>query len=158
MKCEMCGNLEAINIVDIEGSRMSLCQGCSKMGKVINRIRTQTSQRRAQPIQIRQQIRQEKEEPIELINKDYGKLIKSAREKRGMKQEDFAKLIHEKESVVRHMESGEHKPSIALARKLEKYLNIKLVEQYEEKFKAGKAQDDTMTIGHIMIKTRKKQK
>ena len=154
MKCEMCGNSEAINIVDIEGSRMSLCQGCSKMGKVIKRIRTQTPQRRAQPVQIRR----EKEEPIELINKAYGKIIKSAREKRGLKQEDFAKLLHEKESVIHRMESGNHEPSIALARKLEKFLNIKLVEQYEEKFKAGTTQDDRMTIGHIMIKTRKKQK
>lgn len=153
MKCEMCGNSEAVNIVDIEGSRMALCQGCSRMGKSISRIRTHAPQRKPQPVQIKH----EKEEPIELINKNYARIIKTAREKRGMKQEDFAKLIHEKESVIRHMESGDHEPTIPLARKLEKYLNISLVEQYEEKFKAGKSQDDTMTIGHIMIKTRKKR-
>ena len=156
MKCEICGNKEAENNVIVEGTRMQLCIACSKMGKSVGRIRSQQQQAR-RPVE--KYVPEQKEDPVEMLVANYGSLIKAAREKLGYKQEDFAKLLHEKESNLHAIETGHREPRIDLARKMEKILSIKLVEQYEEKAKASaKGHDEPMTIGHmIQFKTRKKQ-
>ena len=50
----------------------------------------------------------------------------------GLKQEDLAKEIAEKESVIHWLETGRHEPSLELARKLEKFLGIRLIDEAEE--------------------------
>jgi putative transcription factor len=73
-----------------------------------------------------------------------------------MNQEDFAKKIAEKVSVVHKLEIGEIKPSLALARKLERLLGIKLIEFYEEESKGNaKVSTEGFTIGDI-VKIKKK--
>lgn len=161
MKCEICGNGEAKNIVEVEGTRMSLCISCTKMGKLIKKMYSPTVKNQTLKNQTfnNKQLKTPKEEPIELIVKNYAQLIKNAREKRGLKQEDFAKQIREKESTIHAIETGHREPRIELAKKLEKTLGIKLIEQYEEKtMQYAKNQDQTVTAAHlIQIKHRKKQ-
>ena len=54
------------------------------------------------------------------------------------------------------MESGEFKPSIPLARKLEKFLRIRLVDKYAEKHETrAKSPKGILTIGDL-IKVRKR--
>ena len=90
---------------------------------------------------------------IETIVPGYGRIIKKKREELGLKQEDFARKINEKVSLIHNIESEHFEPSINLARKIERFLKIKLVEQFEEQL-SGKSKKltstDEMTIGDII--------
>jgi len=154
MKCDMCGKEEAKFEVEIEGTRMNVGTDCSKFGKLIRKIRptSNVEQKREQKIIIK------KEEKLQLIVTNYSNIVKSAREKKGLKQEEVAKQIHEKESVIHNIESGRREPRLELARKLEKFFGITLIENYQkEKFKQSSSKDLGMTVGDmISVKTRKK--
>ncbi|MBS1267008.1 MAG: hypothetical protein MAG795_00978 [Candidatus Woesearchaeota archaeon] len=146
MNCEMCGSKKAINKTNIEGAVLSLCSGCSSYGEVIERIKPKPKKKEKtftqSPV---------KQETILLISKDYSKKIKNKREKLGLKQEEFAKKINEKESLIRKIESGTTEPNLDLARRIEKFLKIKIVKahkeqtEYKSKTKAG-----PVTIGDLI--------
>jgi uncharacterized protein (TIGR00270 family) len=70
-------------------------------------------------------------------------MVKNARERLGLKQEDFAKNINEHKSLIHQVESEHIKPSIVFARKLERALHIKIVE--EMKSEDEEAQKDSAT-------------
>jgi len=96
-------------------------------------------------------VHEAKEEAVETIVEGYALLIKNAREKMNLKQEEFAKKINEKVSVVQHLENASITPSIALARKLERFLGIRLVELEEYEFTPGKKESgEVMTIGDVI--------
>ena len=63
------------------------------------------------------------------IVEDYAELIKNKREEMQMTQDDLAKKIFERKNVLSNIERGELLPDINTARKLEKVLNIKLLEK-----------------------------
>ncbi|MFH1505947.1 MAG: multiprotein bridging factor aMBF1 [archaeon] len=160
MNCDICGKEENLFKTEIEGSLLNLCLSCSRSGKVVGSIRPPPTR-----TEIKKQVKEdatpayvdENREIIQIITPDYPRRVQQAREKTGMKQKDFAKMIAEKESLLHSIETGKHKPSILLARKLEKALHITLVEQHEEKHgKLVKAGSGPLTIGDILIKKRKK--
>ena len=94
-------------------------------------------------------------EIVDIIVSDYAKRIRQAREKLGLTQKDFAMKISEKESVLHKLETGAIEPSIETAKKLEKTLKIKLVEQREEEnevVQAGKKEAEGFTIGDMLKK------
>ena len=89
----------------------------------------------------------ESEEKIEILVENFAQIIKLKRESRGLSQRDFANKINEKESVIHKIETGNYEPVLPLARKLEKFLGVKLVEEYIEdsqKFKENKEQGFTL--------------
>lgn len=91
------------------------------------------------------------EENIELIVDNYASLVKEKREFMGLTQKDFAAKINEKESLVHKIEVGAFEPSLSLAKKLEKMLGIKLVEEHSEKLLAiKKRKDDGFTLGDFI--------
>lgn len=69
-------------------------------------------------------------EDLDLIE-NYGEIIRKARMKMGISQEELAKQISEKLTIIKKIEQGTFKPSIELARKLEKFLKIKIIEKVE---------------------------
>ncbi|MBD3259520.1 helix-turn-helix domain-containing protein, partial [Candidatus Woesearchaeota archaeon] len=84
--------------------------------------------------------------------------------KLGMDQKEFARYLAEKESVVSKMEKGNFVPSIQNARKLERKLNVKLIEEiteektvFNKERSKVKAEPDHFTLGHF-IKVKKKKK
>jgi putative transcription factor len=60
------------------------------------------------------------------IAQDYDERIRSARETAGLSQEDLAKQLNEKASLIRKLEHGETLPSDDVQRKLEGALDITL--------------------------------
>ena len=87
---------------------------------------------------------------------DYAEKIKKKREKLGIEQKDFAKQVRERDSLISKIETGTIEPNIKLARKLERHLKIKLVEEYQEKPKLlAKSEGEGVTIGD-MIKIKKR--
>jgi len=128
--CDMCGRNKPLVKVRIEGAEMFVCERCAKYGSIIktpqktlnNPVKT-FSQRQVFP---------RRKEVIEVIVPDYPKIIKSARESMGLTQEQFAKKLNEKTSVMSKLESGSFSPSIDLARKLERVLKITLIDSVED--------------------------
>jgi len=152
MQCEMCGKDKNLVIAIIEGTEMNVCNECAKFGKVIKKIDPEPKLKERKR-KIEELIKEEKEkkEVIQIINPDYGNIIKKKRESLGLKQEEFAKRINEKISIIHKMETGNFEPSIALARKIERFLKIKLIEQYEEEHgRLHKVETDTLTIGDLL--------
>ena len=151
MQCEICGKEENLVKSKIEGTIMNVCIACSSYGE---RIKTPTF---APPTNHRRMINKPKN--IEQIKENFAALIRNKREQLGLKQEDFAKKINEKESIIHKIETGHFTPSISLAKKIERFLEIKLVEEVaEEDTKIAVNQstsDGAFTLGDA-IKFKKK--
>ncbi len=130
----MCGKpAEDLARALIERVELEVCMDCSKFGKVIAQVRRPSAREQGRQW-IKKHAQQPKEEKIELIVEDYAELIKKKRESLGLSQKDFAVKINEKESLVHKIETGAFEPPIALAKKLEKILHVKLIEGHDEKF------------------------
>jgi putative transcription factor len=85
------------------------------------------------------------------IATDYDERIREARESRGLSQEELADQLNEKASLIRKLERGDTLPTDEVQRKLERALDISLVE--------GQSADDpdwetddagTMTLGDVV--------
>jgi len=156
LNCDLCGKPGRLFKVELEGSRIVACEDCSKYGKVIHEIKEEPSKNKMSAKAKEQGIIRSAPrtpETIQFIVKDYSSKIKNAREKKGLKQEDFAKQINEKESLLHQLESGKMEPNMELAKKLEKVLGIKLIEEItlepEEKTDKMKA-NGPMTLGDMI--------
>ena len=151
MKCDMCGSNGKLYKAIIEDAELGVCHECSKFGKVtgvVEQIPDKTIQKDAK--------REPESEVMDIIIDGYAEKIRKKRESLGLKQEEFAKKINEKESLVQKIESGHFEPSINLAKKIGRFLKIRLVEDYKESHeKQTKTKTDSFTIGDI-IKTKKK--
>lgn len=138
--CDVCGkNTELVSAI-IEGVKMHVCNGCSNLGKKLEPIR---------PCII---VKSAKEEILDTIVEDFPAKIRSAREKLQLTQEELAKKLNEKESVIHKLETGHLTPSLELSKKLEKHLNIKLTEQLAaaKDTKKSVKTEMTMTIGDLI--------
>ncbi len=153
INCDMCGKETNLYKTDVEGSVLSLCNGCSKFGKVIATVRVEPKRVKKKEIKLPQP---KEEETILSIVSDYGNRIKNKREKIGIDQEEFAKKINEKKALIHKIETGHFEPPIDLARKIEKFLHINLIEMQEIKpEKIDHKKGDSFTIGDF-IKVRKR--
>jgi putative transcription factor len=63
---------------------------------------------------------------MEEIATDYDQRIRNAREQAGLSQEDLAKDLNEKASLIRKLEHGDTLPSDSVQKKLERKLDIDL--------------------------------
>ena len=147
--CEMCGKDSKLTLADVEGVELSVCPNCVKYGTVQKRAITNRFKKNFQS--------HKKNIPDLKITATFSSLIKAEREKRKLTQEDFAKFLNEKESVLHKWENGSLKPRIGVAKQLERILEIKIVERDEKKIfeqKKEKSSRDGFTLGDF-IKTRK---
>ena len=142
--CEMCGAEARLFPTLVEGVELLVCKNCSGFGKRIKKPMIKSSSiKRTVSTKLEREI-------IQVIVNDYARLIRERREKMGLKQKEFAKFIAERESIIHKLESGTYKPSIELARKLEKQLGIRLIEEKEVRPQNIKASPATFTIGDII--------
>ncbi len=131
INCDLCGKIdEKLTRALIEGIELNVCSSCSKFGKVIGTIKKDSAK------QIKKEI--PKEEKIELVVENYANIIRKKRESMGLTQKDFANKINEKETTIHKIETGALTPPLPLARKLEKALGVRLLEEYEERHETSK--------------------
>ncbi len=145
----MCGSEESLFRTKIEGSELKVCNKCSKYGKVLGPVKIEIEEKKVQMIE--KAVVEEEPEVVEMIVPDFNIIIREKREKLGLNQEEFAKKINEKASIVHKMERGEFKPSLEMAKRLEHLLGVKLIEEYEEehsKIQAGESKG--LTIGDLI--------
>jgi len=149
MQCEMCGKGTELFKAVVEGIELKVCSNCGKFGKVTGKINIEPK-RKKKKIELEEE---EQPEIIQIIVEDYALRAKNAREKLGLKQEELAKKLNEKESVIHKIETGHYEPNLNLARKLEKFLKIKLVEEEKIEKKKENTQStssEALTIGDLI--------
>ncbi len=153
--CEMCGKETETVLAEVEGVELKLCHNCTKYGRVKSNFNSRSS--RSDP---RHYPSFKKEQPEERIISSFGSLIRQNREKKGLTQQDFAKLLNERESVLVKWESGALFPDLEMAKRLEKQLGIVLIVKEEggtiaQPIQKEKERSDVLTLGDF-IKVRKR--
>ena len=119
MECEICGKeVPEHNPIraKIEGSVMVVCKECSKLGKI----------QKAPP-----KPKFRKQEKSEELIEDFEITVRKAREAKDWSREDLGRKINERVSVITRIETGKMTPDVKLTKKLEKTLNIKLLEKVD---------------------------
>ena len=159
--CNLCGEqTEKLFKTNIEGAELIVCPNCARLGEIITEVTPKERPQEKQDMEEKFYSRED-EEPakniIETVISDYGFRVKNARERKGLKQKDFAKMLAIKESLLHNIESSRFEPSLELAKKLEKKLHIKLIEQIEDKpINISHGESATMTLGDMIKKKLKK--
>jgi len=126
MECEICGKkVQKLLKIEVEGTKMEVCHSCAAHGRVVEGIQKSTNLSQSL-VFVKKQSAPSAE--LQLVD-DYGKRIKSAREKLGMSCKDLALAIAEQESYLDRVEKQRTMPNESLIRKLEKYLKISLYEE-----------------------------
>lgn len=166
--CEICGREIAdeklCRTVVVDGALLKACPACynrlRKQGKLqeVSQPRTKSAPR-TQKRWIKTRVpRRILEEEYDIVE-DYAERIRKARQRLGWSQAVLAQKVREKENVIKRIEAGRLKPSIELARRLEKILGIVLLEPVidEELGFFGGSNEDYFTIGDLIrIKKNKK--
>ncbi len=167
----MCGkDVPSTLSMMVEGSKLNLCPSCAKFGdsyRPSNRLDdgaypSAGANRAAIEERLEKRERRMQTRDIyaanggtELIS-DYGAVVRKARQKTGMNEEDFAKSINEKKGTILKVESQSLTPDDKLVAKLEKALNIKLKEVIKDgEVYGGGSKSNSMTLGNF-IKVEKK--
>lgn len=140
MACDLCGKQGQLYQARVEGSMMTVCDACkayasdvirripsAKESAAVTKQATKLNEERAAYSSLAP-----KGEVLLLVRPDYGKVIKAAREKTGLTQEDMAKRLKVKESQLHKFESGTHMPDLETARVLERILKVTLVREHVE--------------------------
>lgn len=128
MNCELCGKEGPLQERILEGTRMMLCTPCGGFGKQVSRPKPSAP---ARPQPRPQATIPDRGTIVQDLVENYGLLVKRKRESMGLKQQELARQLNIKESLLHSIESGRFAPSLPLARKLEKQLRLRLVDQQE---------------------------
>ncbi|MHA1370293.1 MAG: multiprotein bridging factor aMBF1 [Promethearchaeota archaeon] len=151
MECEICGNIiKGLGVkIKVEGVVMTVCDACSDLGekvriktgsrylsdslnkrnkisKTVKKPKVMNARMTRRPTHKKRELEIEK---LELVD-DYIAVIKRARGR--MTLEEFANRLNEKASVIQKIETKKLKPTIKLARKIEKLFHVKLLVNTDE--------------------------
>jgi len=157
--CELCGkNSNTVHAI-VEGGVLNVCRDCVRYGNAIEMKKpSQDAVDKALKFRgsswknpVRKPVRSVESET--LVG-NFGNIVKSARVKMGMKQEDAARAIAEKTSVLQKVESGSLEPSLKLAKKLEQFFGVKLIKEQErvseDTVKEFNIKSGAVTIGDLV--------
>jgi putative transcription factor len=143
VQCEMCGTETADpNRVKIEGAELDVCDECTDFGTEVKTEETQstTSTKYSTSSSSESSTSSSSRssggggggrssdmfDDIEELAQDYDERIRNAREAAGLSQEQLAKQLNEKASLIRKLEHGDTLPSDDVQSKLERALDIDL--------------------------------
>ncbi len=158
MNCELCGKDIPKNqskTVNVEGSELRVCKSCARHGReVLSKSGGESSR---SDILKRIQQRRKKSGSSDIYSSsekelalDYAERIKDARLNMSMTQEDLAKEINEKKSVIAKLEREDMRPSEDLRRELENTLHIELMEEIEQTSAPKSEEGSALTIGDLI--------
>ena len=162
MDCEVCGEQifgRAYSVV-IDSAKLLVCFECSKSGSPNRRYEPenqQVSTKRVTPIRPRMRVQPSQQRLMSddyIIVECYGKQIRRGREKLGFTHLELSRKIGEKISLLQKLETEKMTPDLALAKKLENTLKIKILgspttSQVGEEVNAHKPTD--LTLGDVVV-------
>jgi len=163
MQCEMCGETVrgTPKLVRVEGAELRVCGRCEKFGTEVQQKRGSPAPKpvarvpgghAAAPVV---QTAYRKRDLFDYIEgdivDDYAERIRKARMEKGLSQKDLAMQMKEKEHLIKKIENSELIPEENVRKKIEKVLEIHLVESMagaEEKKAKGNI---APTLGDLTI-------
>ena len=138
MYCEICGRpITKGYLVRIEGAVLLACESCAERGEIIQEVREKSGRKVF------------KEESYTDLVDDFGKRIREARKRLRMDLKELSRETGISVKALKLMEEEKIIPTEEQARKLEKALGIKLLEE-EEDVELRKSDDFTLTLGDVV--------
>ena len=135
MACELCGReCKGCRTAMVDKVKMILCPDCIKYGEGVEEISSSTASvqriishrsRKAKPKDIYQGMEKE------LIS-NWSEVIQEARRKKGLSREELGFKIGERTVTISKIENGDLRPSDKMIKKLEKELEISLMEDVKQ--------------------------
>ena len=155
MQCELCGRECDCKPAMVDGVRMMLCPGCMRHGKGIT-VKPESAVARKPDfgrIKRHKTVDVYKDMSKELIS-NWNIIIKNAREKKDLTREQLGFRIGERTVTIAKIENGDLRPSDKLVEKLEKELDIKLVEEVDKtpSYAMGSHSSGSLTLGDFIKK------
>lgn len=164
MRCEVCGGQiygkprKAL----IEGAKMLVCHECAKLGSVHfepevksslpSYVSVSRTRRAPQAATLSHRRRTTSITEDFEIKEGFGSLVRRARERLGLSQEDLGKKMGEKVSILKKIEVEKISPDRRLARKLEHVLKVELLvppKDYEISEDFSSPHPSGVTLGEI---------
>jgi len=162
MICEMCGSdVPRTKLVMVEGAAVNSCPRCEKYassgavktkeGKVMLPSVADRLGNRERRMRHRDVLARGEKELVD----DYPQRVRKGRQKLSMSQDDLAKSLNEKKSIIVKVENGDIRPTDKLVARLERALDITLKEYLETDDDDSPKQQSSkgMTLGDF-IKTK----
>lgn len=167
-QCEMCGAEQtSLTTTKVEGAELELCSSCTDFGTEVREepsssagSKYSTSSDSGTPSSSSSsgsggssggsQRRRDMFDDMEEIVTDYDDRIRKARESKGLSQEELADDLNEKASLIRKLERGDTLPTDEIQRKLERALDVSLVEGEEVDADWESNDAGTMTLGDVV--------
>ncbi|RXK49066.1 multiprotein bridging factor aMBF1 [Halorientalis pallida] len=180
VQCEMCGaDTGSPNTVKVEGAELDVCDDCADFG---TEVRTQSSSSSSTKYSTSSSSgsgaessgssggssssgssssggggggrgRRDMFDEMDEVAQDYDQRIRQARETAGLSQEELAKQLNEKASLIRKLERGDTLPSDSVQTKLERALDIVLTEgggSADDTEWSGGSSDGEYTLGDVV--------
>ena len=154
MQCELCGApiQGSPKTIQIEGAELRVCVRCAKHGTEVQQSRQRVVQKKTgiAVTQTRRRPRDVFDMMEGEIVEDYADRIRVAREEKEWSTLDLAQEVKEREVLIKKIEKGDLIPEYDLRRKLEKALDIRLIDSAEDTTSTGGPGRVTMTIGDVI--------
>ncbi len=152
MICELCGAQSLSGYkVRVEGTILNACAECAKGKSVVSDVRVKATVAPKKPATAPKPSF-EVEEGLELVE-GFGDLVRHARERMGLTQDELGKTVNEPHSVIHRIEMGKFEPSAGLARQLERRLKVRLMSAHSaaEDAKPKAEESKRMTLGDMIV-------
>jgi putative transcription factor len=122
--CELCGHQTfEKKMVVVDGTVFNVCIACSKRGKPY--LLPQTAVKKKKPLAVKSQKKIGLADET-ILTPNFARRIREARMKMGLTHEQLGMKMNEKAQLLKKFETGSLKPDEIFARKLERYLGIRL--------------------------------
>ncbi len=140
----MCGSrVEKLKKIKVDGAILSVCPKCERFGTPLENMRVYDVPSPnvqggvnipVKPVIMNRKVIRKKSsdkdiESLEIVP-DFAEIIRLAREKTGMTQDEMADKLREKRTLISAIERGGIKPDIKTARKIENLLKVKILEEF----------------------------
>jgi putative transcription factor len=153
--CDMCGKQGELKPAKVENTILNLCSNCQSFGEA--QQKPKYTQRKSNNYR---KPKTKEEDKIYIFISGFGKKVKQAREALKLNQEEMARKLSIKDSLIHQIESEHMQPAINIAKKIEKALNIKIVQEVQEEEthikEKPKLESKGLTLGDF-IKVKKKK-
>jgi len=157
LNCDICGR-EIVGQafkVKVEGAKLLVCRNCQALGTP---YQEDPAPPRPRPIGFVRSHQLPERRPVELpkeiqeldIAENFSALVRNRRMKLGWSQDDLAKKVKEKLSVIQKIETGKITPDTQLCRRLQHELKIKLLVPRKEAPAPKISTPTELTLGDIV--------
>ncbi len=133
---------------------MLVCHGCQELGKPYEEPALPARPALRHPPLPRLAVKKRSELPKDVqeleVADDYAQRVRKQRMKLALSQEDLAKHVKEKLSVIQKIETGKMVPDMKLCRELQHELRVKLLLPHKETSAPKTAAPAEVTLGDIV--------